>query len=324
MSKELISIIVPCYNEEEMLPIFYEEIDRISKIMDYVTFEYIFVNDGSKDHTLKKLKELSNKDYRVRYFSFSRNFGKEAALFAGLEHAKGDYVAVMDVDLQDPPELLPEMYRLIQDEEYDCIGTRRKDREGEPIIRSFFARKFYKLINRISDTEIVDGARDFRLMKRQMVDAILNLSEYNRFSKGIFSWVGFETKYLEFQNKERVAGQTTWSFWSLFRYSLDGIVAFSEIPLAMASIVGFFTFAVAIILAIFFGVRTLIFGNPTSGWTSMIVIILALGGIQLLSLGIIGKYLGKTFLETKKRPIYILKEYSGKELRNQKDEDKQR
>lgn len=324
MSKELISIIVPCYNEEEMLPIFYEEIDRISKIMDYVTFEYIFVNDGSKDHTLKKLKELSNKDYRVRYFSFSRNFGKEAALFAGLEHAKGDYVAVMDVDLQDPPELLPEMYRLIQDEEYDCIGTRRKDREGEPIIRSFFARKFYKLINRISDTEIVDGARDFRLMKRQMVDAILNLSEYNRFSKGIFSWVGFETKYLEFQNKERVAGQTTWSFWSLFRYSLDGIVAFSEIPLAMASIVGFFTFAVAIILAIFFGVRTLIFGNPTSGWTSMIVIILALGGIQLLSLGIIGKYLGKTFLETKKRPIYILKEYSGKELRNKKDEDKQR
>lgn len=324
MSKELISIIVPCYNEEEMLPIFYEEIDRISKIMDYVTFEYIFVNDGSKDHTLKKLKELSNKDYRVRYFSFSRNFGKEAALFAGLEHAKGDYVAVMDVDLQDPPELLPEMYRLIQDEEYDCIGTRRKDREGEPIIRSFFARKFYQLINRISDTEIVDGARDFRLMKRQMVDAILNLSEYNRFSKGIFSWVGFETKYLEFQNKERVAGQTTWSFWSLFRYSLDGIVAFSEIPLAMASIVGFFTFAVAIILAIFFGVRTLIFGNPTSGWTSMIVIILALGGIQLLSLGIIGKYLGKTFLETKKRPIYILKEYSGKELRNKKDEDKQR
>ena len=324
MSKELISIIVPCYNEEEMLPIFYDEIDKISKMMDYVTFEYIFVNDGSKDHTLKKLKELSNKDYRVRYFSFSRNFGKEAALFAGLEHAKGDYVAVMDVDLQDPPELLPEMYRLIQDEEYDCIGTRRKDREGEPIIRSFFARKFYKLINRISDTEIVDGARDFRLMKRQMVDAILNLSEYNRFSKGIFSWVGFETKYLEFQNKERVAGQTTWSFWSLFRYSLDGIVAFSEIPLAMASIVGFFTFAVAIILAIFFGVRTLIFGNPTSGWTSMIVIILALGGIQLLSLGIIGKYLGKTFLETKKRPIYILKEYSGKELRNQKDEDKQR
>jgi glycosyltransferase involved in cell wall biosynthesis len=324
MSKELISIIVPCYNEEEMLPIFYEEIDRISKIMDYVTFEYIFVNDGSKDHTLKKLKELSNNDYRVRYFSFSRNFGKEAALFAGLEHAKGDYVAVMDVDLQDPPELLPEMYRLIQDEEYDCIGTRRKDREGEPIIRSFFAKKFYKLINRISDTEIVDGARDFRLMKRQMVDAILNLSEYNRFSKGIFSWVGFETKYLEFQNKERVAGQTTWSFWSLFRYSLDGIVAFSEIPLAMASIIGFFTFAVAIILAIFFGVRTLIFGNPTSGWTSMIVIILALGGIQLLSLGIIGKYLGKTFLETKKRPIYILKEHSGKELRNQKDEDKQR
>lgn len=240
MSKELISVIVPCYNEEEMLPIFYEEIDRISKLMDFVTFEFIFVNDGSKDKTLNKLKELSSNDVRVHYFSFSRNFGKEAALYAGLEHSKGDYVAVMDVDLQDPPELLPEMYRLIQDEEYDCIGTRRKDREGEPIIRSFFARKFYKLINRISDTEIVDGARDFRLMKRQMVNAILDLSEYNRFSKGIFSWVGFETKYLEFQNKERVAGQTTWSFWSLFRYSLDGIVAFSEIPLAMASIIGFF------------------------------------------------------------------------------------
>lgn len=322
MSKELISVIVPCYNEEEMLPIFYEEIDRISKLMDFVTFEFIFVNDGSKDKTLNKLKELSSNDVRVHYFSFSRNFGKEAALYAGLEHSKGDYVAVMDVDLQDPPELLPEMYRLIQDEEYDCIGTRRKDREGEPIIRSFFARKFYKLINRISDTEIVDGARDFRLMKRQMVNAILDLSEYNRFSKGIFSWVGFETKYLEFQNKERVAGQTTWSFWSLFRYSLDGIVAFSEIPLAMASIIGFFTFAVAIILALFFGVRTLIFGNPTSGWTSMIVIILGLGGIQLLSLGVIGNYLGKTFLETKKRPIYILKESSDKEPRKQKDEGK--
>ncbi|CZR10259.1 Glycosyltransferase involved in cell wall bisynthesis [Trichococcus flocculiformis] len=321
MNRELISIIVPCYNEEEMLPIFYEEIDKISKIMDYVTFEFIFVNDGSKDKTLKKLKELSKRDSRIQYYSFSRNFGKEAALFAGLEHSKGDYVAVMDVDLQDPPELLPEMYRLIQDEEYDCIGTRRKDREGEPVIRSFFARGFYRLINRISDTEIVDGARDFRLMKRQMVDAILNLTEYNRFSKGIFSWVGFETKYLEFQNKERVAGQTTWSFWSLLRYSLDGIVAFSEIPLAMASIIGFLTFAVAIVLAIFFGARTLIFGNPTSGWTSMIVIILALGGIQLLSLGIIGKYLGKTFLEAKKRPIYILKESSDVEFRKHKAED---
>jgi glycosyltransferase involved in cell wall biosynthesis len=310
MNKKIISIIVPCYNEEEMIPLFYGEMDIISRTMSQVSFEFIFVNDGSKDGTLTKFKELASKDTRVRYYSFSRNFGKEAALYAGLKHSKGDYVAVMDVDLQDPPELLPEMYRLLQDEDYDCIGTRRKDREGEPIIRSFFARKFYKLINRISDTEIVDGARDFRLMKRQMVDAILELSEYNRFSKGIFSWVGFETKYLEFQNKERVAGQTTWSFWSLFRYSMDGIVAFSEIPLAMASIVGFFTFAIAILLALFFGVRTLIFGNPTSGWTSMIVIILGLGGIQLLSLGIIGKYLGKTFLETKKRPIYILKESS--------------
>ena len=228
----------------------------------------------------------------------------------------------MDVDLQDPPELLPEMYRLIQDEGYDCIGTRRKDREGEPVIRSFFARGFYKLINRISDTEIIDGARDFRLMSRQMVNAILSMTEYNRFSKGIFSWVGFETKYLEFENKERVAGQTTWSFWSLFKYSLDGIVAFSEIPLALASIVGFITFGVAIILAFFFAIRTLLFGNPTSGWTSMIVIVLALGGIQLLSLGIIGKYLGKTFLETKKRPIYILKESNHSSLSVMKDEEK--
>ena len=290
--------------------------------MNAITFEFIFVNDGSRDATLDRLKELASRDARVRYYSFSRNFGKEAALYAGLVHSHGDYVAVMDVDLQDPPELLPEMYRLIQDEGYDCIGTRRKDREGEPVIRSFFARGFYKLINRISDTEIIDGARDFRLMSRQMVNAILSMTEYNRFSKGIFSWVGFETKYLEFENKERVAGQTTWSFWSLFKYSLDGIVAFSEIPLALASIVGFITFGVAIILAFFFAIRTLLFGNPTSGWTSMIVIVLALGGIQLLSLGIIGKYLGKTFLETKKRPIYILKESNHSSLSVMKDEEK--
>ena len=316
------SLVVPCYNEEEMIPLFYDEIDKISQEMNAITFEFIFVNDGSRDATLDRLKELASRDARVRYYSFSRNFGKEAALYAGLVHSHGDYVAVMDVDLQDPPELLPEMYRLIQDEGYDCIGTRRKDREGEPVIRSFFARGFYKLINRISDTEIIDGARDFRLMSRQMVNAILSMTEYNRFSKGIFSWVGFETKYLEFENKERVAGQTTWSFWSLFKYSLDGIVAFSEIPLALASIVGFITFGVAIILAFFFAIRTLLFGNPTSGWTSMIVIVLALGGIQLLSLGIIGKYLGKTFLETKKRPIYILKESNHSSLSVMKDEEK--
>ena len=315
-------IVIPCYNEEEMIPLFYDEIDKISQEMNAITFEFIFVNDGSRDATLDRLKELASRDARVRYYSFSRNFGKEAALYAGLVHSHGDYVAVMDVDLQDPPELLPEMYRLIQDEGYDCIGTRRKDREGEPVIRSFFARGFYKLINRISDTEIIDGARDFRLMSRQMVNAILSMTEYNRFSKGIFSWVGFETKYLEFENKERVAGQTTWSFWSLFKYSLDGIVAFSEIPLALASIVGFITFGVAIILAFFFAIRTLLFGNPTSGWTSMIVIVLALGGIQLLSLGIIGKYLGKTFLETKKRPIYILKESNHSSLSVMKDEEK--
>ncbi|WP_319470205.1 glycosyltransferase family 2 protein [uncultured Trichococcus sp.] len=322
MNKKVISIIVPCYNEEEMIPLFYDEINKISQTMDTVLFEFIFVNDGSKDGTLKKFKELANKDTRVKYYSFSRNFGKEAALYAGLVHAQGDYVAVMDVDLQDPPELLPEMYRLIREDGYDCIGTRRKDRAGEPVIRSFFARGFYKLINRISDTEIIDGARDFRLMSRQMVDAILSMTEYNRFSKGIFSWVGFETKYLEFENKERVAGQTTWSFWSLFKYSLDGIVAFSEVPLALASIVGFLTFGVALVLALFFAIRTLLFGNATSGWTSMVVIVLALGGIQLLSLGIIGNYLGKTFLETKRRPIYILKESSESNIFDKKGAEK--
>ena len=311
MSKDIISIVVPCHNEEEMVPIFHKEITAVSEQLPDAVFEMIFVNDGSKDATLAELKRVASLDERVHYLSFSRNFGKEAAMVAGLRHANGNYVAVMDADLQDPPEMLVEMFALIRTGEYDCIGTKRLDRKGEPPIRSFFARQFYQLINRISDTEIVDGARDFRLMTRQMVDAVLEMTEYNRFSKGIFSWVGFETKYLSYENQERVAGKTTWSFWSLFKYSLDGIVAFSEAPLAIAAFTGFLSFAVAILAALILTVRTLVFGNATSGWTSLIVIILGMGGLQLLCLGILGKYLGKTFMETKRRPLYILKETDG-------------
>ena len=311
MSKDIISIVVPCHNEEEMVPIFHKEITAVSDQLPDAVFELIFVNDGSKDATLAELKRVASLDERVHYLSFSRNFGKEAAMVAGLRHATGNYVAVMDADLQDPPAMLVEMVALIRTGEYDCIGTKRLDRKGEPPIRSFFARQFYHLINRISDTEIVDGARDFRLMTRQMVDAVLEMTEYNRFSKGIFSWVGFETKYLSYENQERVAGKTTWSFWSLFKYSLDGIVAFSEAPLAIAAFTGFLSFAVAILAALILTVRTLVFGNATSGWTSLIVIILGMGGLQLLCLGILGKYLGKTFMETKRRPLYILKETDG-------------
>ena len=311
MSKDIISIVVPCHNEEEMVPIFHKEITAVSDQLPDAVFELIFVNDGSKDATLAELKRLASLDERVHYLSFSRNFGKEAAMVAGLRHATGNYVAVMDADLQDPPAMLVEMVALIRTGEYDCIGTKRLDRKGEPPIRSFFARQFYQLINRISATEIVDGARDFRLMTRQMVDAVLEMTEYNRFSKGIFSWVGFETKYLSYENQERVAGKTTWSFWSLFKYSLDGIVAFSEAPLAIAAFTGFLSFAVAILAALILTVRTLVFGNATSGWTSLIVIILGMGGLQLLCLGILGKYLGKTFMETKRRPLYILKETDG-------------
>ena len=311
MSKDIISIVVPCHNEEEMVPIFHKEITAVSEQLPDAVFEMIFVNDGSKDATLAELKRLASLDERVHYLSFSRNFGKEAAMVAGLRHATGNYVAVMDADLQDPPAMLVEMVALIRTGEYDCIGTKRLDRKGEPPIRSFFARQFYQLINRISATEIVDGARDFRLMTRQMVDAVLEMTEYNRFSKGIFSWVGFETKYLSYENQERVAGKTTWSFWSLFKYSLDGIVAISEAPLAIAAFTGFLSFAVAILAALILTVRTLVFGNATSGWTSLIVIILGMGGLQLLCLGILGKYLGKTFMETKRRPLYILKETDG-------------
>lgn len=302
---EKISIIVPCYNEEESIPYFYEEITRIAKSMKNVEFEYLFINDGSKDKTLELLRDLSQKDKHVRYLSFSRNFGKEAAMYAGLKEARGDYVAIMDADLQDPPALLPSMYDAITKEGYDSAATRRVTRKGEPKIRSFFARCFYKLINKISKTDIVDGARDFRLMTRQMVDAILSMSEYNRFSKGIFGWVGFETKWIEFENVERVAGTTKWSFWKLFKYSIEGIVAFSTAPLSLAFILGIFFCIFGVVFII---VRTLLFGDPTSGWPSLVCIIFLVSGVQLCCLGIMGQYLSKTYLETKNRPIYIVKE----------------
>lgn len=302
-----LSIIVPCYNEEETVEIFYQETQKVIKQLQ-CEYEFLFVNDGSKDKTLQKLRFLSQKDANVRYLSFSRNFGKESALFAGLKAATGDLITVMDADLQDPPELLPEMVKAIFDEGYDCVGTRRTTRDGEPVIRSFFARMFYRIVNRIGEVEMVDGARDFRLMTRQMVDSILELSEYNRFSKGLFSWVGYKTKYLTFENRERVAGQTSWSFWSLFKYSIDGIINFSEAPLNIASFIGAISCIGAVIAMIVVIVKTLIFKDPTTGWPSLASIILFMGGLQLLCIGIIGKYIAKIFLETKKRPHYIVKE----------------
>jgi len=305
-----ISIIIPCFNEEASLPLFYAEMEKIKQQIKE-GFEYIFVNDGSKDRTLQVLRDLNQTDRNVHYLSFSRNFGKEAALYAGLQHATGDYVTVMDADLQDPPALLIQMKNMLDENaELDCVGTRRTTREGEPLIRSFFAKMFYKLINKISQVEMVDGARDFRLMRRQMVDAVLEVSEYNRFSKGIFAWVGFKTEYLEYKNVERVAGQTSWNFWQLFNYSLEGIINFSDAPLTIAFAGGVVACLLAFFLIIIVIIRTLIFGDPTAGWPSMISIILFLGGFQLLTIGILGKYIGKIFMETKKRPIYVIKERS--------------
>ena len=305
-----ISVVVPCFNEEESIPLFYEEMERV-RISMGEEFEYIFINDGSSDKTLDVLRELNLLNPCTHYLSFSRNFGKEAALYAGLQHATGDYVTVMDVDLQDPPELLIEMrQKLDQQSNLDCVGTRRVTRDGEPPIRSFFARMFYKLINQISQVEMVDGARDFRLMRRPMVDAILELSEYNRFSKGIFAWVGFETEYLEYKNIERVAGETSWNFWSLFKYSIEGIVNFSDAPLNIAFIGGLLSWILAFIMMVLIVIRTLVFGDPTSGWPSLMTVILFLGGFQLLTIGILGKYIGKIFLETKNRPVYVIKEKS--------------
>ena len=305
---DLISIIVPCYNEQEVLLKFYNEMKKVIKEMSDVKFELIFVDDGSKDKTLSILKKLSQKDKRVRFISFSRNFGKEAGMLAGLRAAKGDYVAIMDADLQDPPSLLPEMYELVRSGEYDCAATRRTTRKGEPPIRSFFARMFYRVINKMSDADIVDGARDFRLMRRKMVDAILSMQEYNRFSKGIFGWVGFRTKWLEYVNVERAAGETKWSFWKLFKYSMEGIMAFSTTPLYVSSIMGFIVCMIAFVLACFYAIKALIFGDPTAGFPTIICIMVFLGGVQLIGIGVVGMYLSKTYLETKKRPIYIVRE----------------
>jgi len=305
--EKLVSIVVPCYNEENVIPYFYDEIIKVTEKMKQLNFEFLFINDGSKDKTLDVLKEYHQKDSRVRFISFSRNFGKEAAIYAGLENAKGDYIATMDVDLQDPPSLLPEMFGYIK-EGYDCVATRRTTRKGEPVIRSFFARKFYKIINKLSKIEMVDGARDYRLMNRKMVDAILSLKEYNRYSKGLFSFVGFETKWIEFENVERVAGETKWSFWKLLLYSIEGIVAFSTIPLTIVSILGMFMLVIAFIFIIFIVVKTLVYGDPVSGWPSLVCIITLIGGIQIFCVGILGQYLSKAYLETKKRPIYIVKD----------------
>ena len=306
---KMISVVVPCYNEEDALPHFYKEIVKIAKEMDNkVTFEFLFVNDGSKDDTLDMLRDLSKRDDRVRYISFSRNFGKEAAMFAGLENSKGDYITVMDADLQDPPKLLIEMYDLITKDGYDCVATRRSTRKGEPAIRSFFARCFYKLINKMSKTEMVDGARDFRLMTRQMTDAVLSMKEYNRYSKGLFSFVGFDTKWLEYENVERVAGETKWNFWKLLAYAIEGIIAFTTAPLAIAAVLGVVLCLLAFILIIVIIIKTLMWGDPVGGWPSLVCIVSLLSGVQLLCTGIIGEYLARTYLETKGRPIYIIKE----------------
>lgn len=311
---ELLTVIVPCYNEEEAVPYFYEEMCRTVEEFHHrwpqVAFEFLFVDDGSGDGTMRVVKSLREKDERVRYVSFSRNFGKEAAIYAGLEKSRGDYVVLMDADLQDPPGLLPEMFAALCEEGYDSAATRRSTRKGEPPVRSFFARCFYRLINKMSKTEIVDGARDYRIMTRKMADAILSMGEYNRFTKGIYGWVGFSTKWISYENVERVAGETKWSFWKLFLYSLEGIVAFSTVPLALAAVLGMLMLIFAFLLIVFIICRTLIFGDPTSGWPSMVCIIVFIGGIQLFSVGIMGQYLAKTYMETKHRPIYISREES--------------
>ncbi len=303
-----ISVAVPCYNEEPALEPFFAAVSAVAEQMPDVEFEFLFIDDGSRDRTLEKMQELARRDSRVKYISFSRNFGKEAGIYAGLENATGDYVVVMDADLQDPPALLPEMYRSIKEEGYDCVGSRRVTRKGEPPIRSFFARLFYKLINKMSDAEIVDGARDFQMMSRQVVEAILSMGEYNRFSKGIFGWIGFKKKWLEYENIERVAGETKWSFWQLLLYAIEGIVAFSTTPLVISSVFGLICCALALVMILVVIVRTLVFGDPTSGWPSLVCIMLLLSGIQMLGIGILGQYLAKTYLETKKRPIYLVRQ----------------
>ena len=309
-----VTLIVPCYNEEESLPIFYDAVREVMAGLPDYDITLLLVNDGSKDGTLAIMRELARSDSRVQYLSFSRNFGKEAAMYAGFCNAKGDYVAVMDADMQDPPSLLPQMLEALESGEYDSVATRRVTREGEPPIRSFFARMFYRIINRISDADVVDGARDFRLMRREMVEAIVSMCEYNRFSKGIFGWIGFRTKWLPFENVERVAGKTKFSFFKLFKYSIDGIINFSQVPLALASWMGIVLTAVSFFMVAFVFVRRILFGDPVAGWASTICIILFIGGIQLLCMGIMGQYLAKAYMEVKHRPHYIVAESSGEEI----------
>lgn len=310
-----ISLIIPCYNEESCLPAFDGEIAKVVEKMQGYEFEILYVNDGSVDGTLPLIRGFSEKRPYVRYISFSRNFGKEAAMYAGFTNATGDYVAVMDADLQDPPGLLPEMVKILESGEYDSVATRRVDRAGEPPIRSFFARMFYKLINKISDADVVDGARDYRLMKREMVDVIVEMGERNRFSKGIFGWIGFRTYWYAFENVERVAGETKWNFWKLFKYSIDGIISFSQMPLNIASWMGVACTGISLFAILFIVVRRLIFGDAVQGWASNMCVMIFIGGIQLFCLGVIGQYIGKTYVETKKRPHYIASECSDEQIK---------
>ncbi len=310
----MISLIVPCYNEQEALPVFYEEVTKVASKLSQ-DYEIIFIDDGSKDGTLSKLKLLAMEDSHISYISFSRNFGKESAMYAGFCNAQGNYVAVMDADMQDPPALLPEMLDILESGEYDSVATRRVSRNGEPPIRSWFARKFYQIINKISDADIVDGARDFRLMKRDMVDAIISMTEYNRFSKGIFGWIGFRTYWLPYENVGRVAGETKWNFWKLFKYAIDGIINFSQVPLNIASWFGIIMTFMSFVMLIVIIVRKLLFGDPVEGWASTICVIIFIGGIQLFCTGIMGQYMAKTYMESKKRPHYIIAETNHENIR---------
>ncbi len=303
-----LSVIVPCYNEEAVLDLFHNELTKELCKIDNIGYELIFVNDGSNDNTLEKIKKLAEKDLNIKYISLSRNFGKESAMYAGLENASGDYVVIMDADLQDPPVLIPDMLEAIEQEGYDCVGSRRVTRKGEPPIRSFFARLFYKFINKISEAQIVDGARDFQMMSRKVVDAILSIKEYNRFSKGIFGWIGFKKKWLEYENIERAGGETKWNFWKLFIYALQGIVAFSTTPLVISSVCGIICCLIAIVFLIAIVIKTLIFGDSTSGWPSLVCVILLLSGMQMFFVGVLGQYLARTYLEVKNRPVYIIGE----------------
>jgi glucosyltransferase len=305
-----ISIVIPCYNEQEVLPYFYAELAKLALDMPFAAFEFVFIDDGSEDGTLAVIKDLQGRDGRVKYISFSRNFGKESAIYAGLKNAKGDYVAIIDADLQDPPMLIKDMYRILTNEGCDCVAARRTNRKGEPLLRSFLARQYYRLINALANIELVDGARDFRLMNRQMVDSILQICEYNRFSKGIFAWVGFKTKWIEYDNRQRAAGKTKWSFWKLYVYSLDGIMAFSTTPLALSSIIGLVFFLCSLLIILAMAAKYLIWGGSLYGWPFLVCILLFITGIQLFCTGIVGQYVSRTYMEAKRRPIYIVKEYS--------------